>query len=122
VKGLPIGALVSVAFGAGLAPASGLAQAPTGRPVAILEYPVAASATWGPSPGAPPTFALGRPVQVLRVIPGGYVVREEVPLEGAIQYARDVSRQLGYPVLVTIPDPAGGPPRVESVGTGDVGK
>jgi hypothetical protein len=50
------------------------------------------------------------------VVAGGYVVRQTMPLEQAIEHAAYVSRQLGHPIAVTIPDPAGGPPRVEYVG------
>ena len=78
----------------------------------------------GAAATALPTFAFGRPAQVLAVVPGGYVVQQEVPLEQAIEQATYVSQQLGYPVAVTIPDPAGGPPRIEYIGThwGDLGK
>jgi hypothetical protein len=54
---------------------------------------------------------------MMLVIPGGYVVRQEVPLEQAIEHATYVSGQVGQPITVTIPDPAGGPARVEYVGT-----
>ena len=132
--GLLIRTLVPTAALAGsLAPVPGLAQAghgpgaviigqqravtESGKPVAILEYAAPASATWGPSPTGPPTFAFGKPAQVLLVIPGGYVVRQEIPLDEVTKHAAYVSAQIGQPVAVTIPDPAGGPARVEYVGT-----
>jgi hypothetical protein len=87
------------------------------RPVVVLEYTAPASATWGPTAGAPPTFAFGQPAQVLLVVPGGYLVRQAFPLEQAIAHAAYVSQQIGHPIPVTIPDPAGGPARVEYVGT-----
>jgi hypothetical protein len=121
------GVLVStVALGASLAPAPGVAQvsrlgtgpmSQAGNPVAILEYVAPTSATWGPSAAGPPTFAFGKPAQVLLMVPGGYLVRQEVPLEQAIVHATYVSGQVGQPIAVTIPDPAGGPARVEYVGT-----
>jgi hypothetical protein len=45
-------------------------------------------------------------------------------VDQAMEHARYVSQQIGRPVAVTIPDPAGGPSRIEYVGThwGDVGK
>jgi hypothetical protein len=119
----------TAALGVSLAPATGLAQvglmtAQAGNPVAILQYAAPTSSTWGPSAVAPPTFAFGKPAEVLLVVPGGYVVRQEMPLEDAIAHATYVSRQIGQPIAVTIPDPAGGPARVEYVGRswGDVGK
>jgi hypothetical protein len=91
---------------------------------AILQYAAPTSATWGPSAGAPPTFAFGKPAEVLLVVPGGYVVRQLMPLEDAMQHAEYVSKQIGQPIAVTIPDPSGGPARVEYVGRtgGDVGR
>lgn len=91
---------------------------------ATIEYTAPVSGTWAPSAGALPTFAFGKPAEVLLVVPGGYIVRQEGPLEQTIEQANYVSRQVGYPIAVTIPDPAGGPPRVEYVGTywGDLGK
>ena len=64
-------------------------------------------------------LALGAGVwsAVLLVVPGGYVVRQEILLEQAIRHATYVSQQVGYPIAVTIPNPAGGPPRVEYVGS-----
>jgi hypothetical protein len=107
------------ALGVVFAQAPGLAQvAPqAGKPMVVLEYAAPASATWGPSVGAPPTSAFGKPATVLLVVPGGYVVRQEVPLEDAIAHASYVSGQIGQPIAITIPDPAGGPPRIEYVGT-----
>jgi hypothetical protein len=98
--------------------------APTAALRATIEYAAPVSGTWAPSAGALPTFAFGKPAEVLLVVPGGYVVRQEAPLEQAIEQANYVSRQLGYPIAVTIPNPAGGPPRVEYVGRnwGDLGK
>ena len=114
--GLLMGRLVPTAvLAVSLAPVPAYAQ--HSPPVAILEYAAPASATWGPSPGAPPTSAFGKPAQVLLVIPGGYVVRQEVPLEEAMKHATYVSGQIGQPIAVTIPDPAGGPARIEYVGT-----
>jgi hypothetical protein len=120
-------------LGMSLAQAPGLAQTgpsaagpmvQEGKVVVILQYAAPTSATWGPSPAAPPTFAFGKPAEVLLVIPGGYVVRQEMPHEDAILHAEYVSRQIGQPITVTIPDPAGGPARVEYIGRsgGDVGK
>ena len=123
-----MGAVLSAAaLGLGLAPGSGLAQTdarPARSVVAVLQYVAPASATWGPSPAAPPSFAFGKPAEVLLVVPGGHVVRQGMPLEDAIAHATYVARQIGQPMAVTIPDPAGGPARVEYVGTagGDVGK
>ena len=37
------------------------------------------------------------------MVPGGYVVRQEAPLEQALAQAAYVSQQLGHPVAVTIP-------------------
>jgi hypothetical protein len=121
-----------MALGVGL-PQTGLAQvsllttepmAQAGSRVGILQYSAPVSATWGPSPAAPPTFAFGKPAEVLLVVPGGYVVRQELPLEDAMEHATYVARQIGQPVAVTIPDPAGGPARIEYVGIsgGDVGR
>jgi hypothetical protein len=92
--------------------------------MAILEYEAPASGTWGPSPGRTPTFAFGRPAEVRHVTRDGYQVRQEMAVDQAMEHARYVSQQIGRPVAVTIPDPAGGPSRIEYVGThwGDVGK
>jgi hypothetical protein len=131
VKKVPIGWLTSAlvlmaALGVGLGQPSARAQvglattgpmAQAGKPVVVLEYTAPTSATWGPTAGAPPTFAFGKPAQVLLVVPGGYLVRQEVPLEEAIGHATYVSQTIGHPIAVTIPDPAGGPARVEYVGT-----
>lgn len=97
---------------------------PTPAPRATIQYTAPVSGTWAPSAGALPTFAFGKPAEVLLVVPGGYIVRQEGPLEQTIEQANYVSRQVGYPIAVTIPDPAGGPARVEYVGTywGDLGK
>ena len=113
-----------LALGAGAWPGPVGAETSTPARRAIIEYTAPISGTWAPSAGALPTFAFGKPAEVLLVVPGGYVVRQEAPLEQAIEQATYVSRQLGYPIAVTIPDPAGGPPRVEYVGTywGDLGK
>ena len=115
---VPVPGLAQVGHGPG-AVIVGQQRAGTesGTPVAILEYAAPTSATWGPSPTAPPTFAFGKPAQVLLVIPGGYVVRQEIPLDEVTKHAAYVSAQIGQPVAVTIPDPAGGPARVEYVGT-----
>jgi hypothetical protein len=121
---LAVALVPAAVLGIGLAQAGGLTQigpsaagptAQAGKPVAILEYAAPTSATWGPSVAAPPTFAFGKPAQVLLQVPGGYVVRQEVPLEDAIEHATYVTRQLGRPIPVTIPDPAGGPARIEYV-------
>jgi hypothetical protein len=109
---IPGALILLVAAAAGPAAAQ---PSPPGQK-AILQYVAPTSATWGPSPAAPPTFAFGKPAQVLLVVPGGYVVYQEVPLEQAIAHATYVSGQVGQPIAVTIPDPAGGPPRVEYVG------
>jgi hypothetical protein len=118
------GALVSAAaFWVGLAPAPALAQAarpgadwaPPPAGTAVLQYTAPTSATWGPSAGAPPTFAFGKPAEVVLLVPGGYVVRQVMPLAEAMQHAAYVSRQIGQPIAVVIPDPAGGPARVEYV-------
>jgi hypothetical protein len=85
-------------------------------PGAVMEYTAPTSATWGPSAAASPTFAFGEPAEVRLVVPGGYVVRQTMPLDQAIAHATYVSRQLGHPIAVTIPDPTGGPARVEYVG------
>jgi hypothetical protein len=109
----------------GLAQVSLLATGPIAQAdkrVGILQYSAPASATWGPSAAGPPAFAFGKPAEVLLIVPGGYMVRQELPLEDAIEHATYVSRQIGQPVAVTIPDPAGGPARIEYVGSGDVGK
>ena len=113
-----------LALGAGAWPGPAGAETPTPARRAIIVYTAPTSGTWAPSAAALPTFAFGKPAEVLLVVPGGYVVRQEAPLEQAIEQANYVSRQLGYPIAVTIPDPAGGPPRVEYVGTywGDLGK
>jgi hypothetical protein len=131
--GMLTGVLVPAALlGMSLAPAPVRAQAVrpgTDRPAAptpraVIVYTAPTSGTWGPSAGAPPTFAFGKPAEVLLIVPSGYVVRQEGPLEETMAHAAYVSRQLGQPVAVTIPDPAGGPPRVEYVGSsaGDLGK
>jgi hypothetical protein len=119
----------AVALAIGVLPAPGLAQSDhlPARPMAttgVRACTAPTSATRGPSVGAPPTFAFGKPAEVLLVVPGGYVVRQAMPLEDAIAHATYVSRQIGQPIAVTIPDPAGGPARVEYVGTsgGDVGR
>ena len=114
-------ALVFSVFG----PALAIAQAgrldvqgmPAAASGAVIVYTAPASATWGPSPGAPPTFAFGKPAEVLLVVPGGYVVQQRMPAEQAMEHATYVSGQLGQTITVTIPDPAGGAPRVEYVGT-----
>ena len=119
-----------LALGAGAWPgpagAEGTRQeaVPTSALRATIEYAAPVSGTWAPSTGALPTFAFGKPAEVLLVVPGGYIVRQEGPLERTIEQAHYVSRQVGYPIAVTIPDPAGGPPRVEYLGTywGDLGK
>ena len=121
-----LGAALALGAGAWPAPAGGGDTVPTLTPAhrAIIGYTAPVSSTWAPSAGALPTFAFGKPAEVLLVVPGGYVLRQEVPLEQAIEQATYVSRQLGYPIAVTIPNPTGGPPRVEYVGTywGDLGK
>ena len=123
-----LGAVLALGAGAWPVPAGaeGTRQGtlPTPARRSTIEYTAPVSGTWAPSAGALPTFAFGRPAEVLLVVPGGYVVRQEAPLEQAIEQANYVSRQVGYPVAVTIPDPAGGPPRVEYVGSywGDLGK
>jgi hypothetical protein len=89
----------------------------SGKPVVTLEYTAPTSATWGPTAGAPPTFAFGKPAQVLLVTPGGYLVRQALPLEEARVHGEYVSQQIGQPIAVTIPDPAGGPPRLVYFGT-----
>src|SRR5262245_26026417 len=109
--GAVLGAVLALGATAWSAPA--VAQA--GR--ATIEYTAPTSATWGPSPAAPPTVAFGKPAQVLLVVPGGYIVRQELPPEEAIVHAMYVSGQIGQPIAVTIADPAGGPARVEYVGT-----
>jgi hypothetical protein len=111
----------AAALGVSLAPAPGLTQShssttgPTGE-MAILQYSAPTSATWGPPGSAVPTAAFGKPAEVLLVVPGGYVVQQRVPLEQAVEHATYVSQQIGQPIAVTIPDPAGGPPRVVYVG------
>jgi hypothetical protein len=122
----------ALAFAAGAWPPPLVAQGtrkgadrtPAPGGVAVLVYTAPTSGTWGPSATALPTFAFGKPAEVLQVVPGGYVVRQAAPLEQALVHAAYVSQQLGHPVAVTIPDLAGGPPRVEYVGThfGDLGK
>jgi hypothetical protein len=123
----------ALALGVGAWPAPLVAQGTRGGDdrtpapggVAVIVYTAPTSGTWGPSATALPTFAFGKPAEVLLVVPGGYVVRQEAPLEQALAQAAYVSQQLGHPVAVTIPDPAGGPPRVEYVGgthSGDPGK
>jgi hypothetical protein len=120
MKRIP-GALILLA-----AVAAGPAVAQPGLPGqrAVLVYWAPTSATWGPSPTDLPSFAFGRPAEVLLLVPGGYHVRQEVPVEHAIVQAAYVAEQLGYPIAVTIPDPAGGPPRVTYVGRqwGDLDK
>jgi hypothetical protein len=91
-------------------------RAPEWASGASMTYTAPTSATWGPTAGTPPTFAFGKPAEVLLVLPDGYLVRQTMPAEQAIEHATYVSRQLGHPIAVTIPDPAGGPPRVEYVG------
>jgi hypothetical protein len=121
--GVLLGALVSAAaLGVSLAPAPGHAQGdpstagPTGE-IAILQYVAPTSGTWGPPGATLPTAAFGRPAEVLLVVPDGYVVRQRVPVAQAIQHATYVSQQIGQPIAVMIPDPAGGPPRLVHVGT-----
>lgn len=99
-------------------------RAPASTRGAVLVYTAPTSGTWGPSRIAPPTFAFGKPAEVLVAVPGGYVVRQELPLEDALAHATYVSQQVGHPIPVTIPDPAGGPARIEYVGRSwdDVGK
>jgi hypothetical protein len=128
------GAMLGAALALGCVAWSAPAAAQAGRPVgeaapastlrATIVYTAPTSGTWGPSPTALPTHAFGKPAQVLQVVTGGYVVQQEAPIEEAMVHATYVSQQLGQPVTVTIPDPAGGPPRVESIGrsSGDVGK
>jgi len=99
--------------------------APEGAtPMVILVYTAPPSAIWTPSPGSPSVFAFGQPARVLQILPGGYVVQQELPLEQARVHAAYVSQQLGQPVTITIPDPAGGPTRIEEIGTarGDTGR
>ena len=119
-----------VVLGAGLAVGAGAGSGPVGSDTptparrAIIVYTAPTSGTWAPSAAAVPTFAFGKPAEVLLVVPGGYVVRQEGPLEQVIEQATYVSRQVGHPIAVMIPNPAGGPPRVEYVGrdSGDLGK
>jgi hypothetical protein len=117
-----LGAALTLGAGGWPGPVGAETSTPAHR--AIIEYTAPVSSTWAPSAGALPTFAFGKPAEVLLVVPGGYVVRQEVPLEQAVEQATYVSRQLGYPIAVTIPNPAGGPPRVEYVGRywGDLGR
>lgn len=114
----------ALAFGAVAWPGPVGAETSTPAHRGFIGYTAPASGTWAPSAGALPTFAFGKPAEVLLVVPDGYVVRQELPLEQAVEQATYVSRQLGYPIAVTIPNPAGGPPRVEYVGAywGDLGK
>ena len=114
----------ALVLGAGAWPGPVGAETSTPARRATIEYAAPVSGTWAPSAGALPTFAFGKPAEVLLVVPGGYVVRQEAPLEQMIEQATYVSRQVGYPIAVMIPNPAGGPPRVEYVGRhwGDLGK
>jgi hypothetical protein len=130
---LRVALVPAVVLGTILAPAPGLAQSdlvparPTpqgGNAAAILLYAAPASATWGPSATGPPTHAFGKPAQVLMRTVDGYMVRQEMPLEDAMRHAAYVSQQIGQAIAVTIPDPAGGPARIEYVGrsSGDLGR
>jgi hypothetical protein len=88
--------------------------------MAIVQYVAPTSGTWGPSPTAPPTMAFGKPAEVLLVVSGGYVVRQVLPVDEAIAHATYVARQIGQSVAVMIPDPAGGPTRLEVVNSGPI--
>ena len=127
VVGLLMTALVpAAAFGAGPLPAPVVqAAVPAAAPgTVVLEYTAPTSGTWGPTAGALPTHAFGLPAQVLQVVPGGYTVRQELPVERGLQHAEYVAKQLGHSITVVIPDPAGGPPYIMSVGRdpGDFGR